>query len=205
MDIDVNNVDMAYEQCSELNKNMLNNGSELMNSLNLNIASLKRNWIASDATAHINKLIELYNSMDNLISQSLMITSTAANSIISIQNVRRINHSGVGNVGTPLQNQIEFPRIAPAVETSMYQVNQAALTSDLNTLIDIREKYDQFVSTFKTQRTELDANWKNGANRQLATQVFDEFVNNNTKYRSYLENAIENLTTATSNVGTIVS
>ena len=61
MDISVKNVDMAYEQCANLHKTMNSQGGEIVVNLTNNITKLKSDWIASDATAHINNLIDLQN------------------------------------------------------------------------------------------------------------------------------------------------
>ena len=56
-DIVINNLDLGYEQCKEINSFSLSTGDDLLNNLSSNIANLKSHWVGTDATAHINNLI----------------------------------------------------------------------------------------------------------------------------------------------------
>lgn len=203
MDINVKNVDLAYDQCENLHKTMDMRGSVLMSELKSNITNLKVHWISSDASAHINNLIDLHTFLGNVIVDSVNSISYAADRIISIQNVRKANHGGSGNVGTHLSTRTDFDKLSHIENTAEYQASYGELTSDLNDLKSIQASYMQLISTFKNQRDELFNNWLAGANIERARQVFNDFLDNSDKYKNYLDSAIENLSKATSNISFI--
>lgn len=206
MDINVKNVDMAYEQCANLHKTMNSQGGELVVSLTNNITKLKSDWIASDATAHINNLIDLQNYLCGVFTNSTEVVAYAASKIIDIQEVRRANHGGMGAVGTQL-NVCSFDKYSGgyAADTAEYQAASSALLADLNDLKSIFDSYNSLITTFVSQKDELFANWLNGANIERARQVFNDFESTSEKYRGILNAAIENLTKATSNVSQIAN
>lgn len=199
MDINVNNLDLGYEQCEGLNRLANNKGQELMSDLSNNIANLRVHWVGNDAMMHINNLIELHSYLGRMISAALEVTSNAADAMIAIQEIRRANGATMGNVGTKLPSSTSFNSIANVTATTQYYVEPAAVT-DLNELKNIQSNFNEFMSMFKSQRDELFSNWKAGANKGNAEARFQEFVDLSNKYNSYLDNAIDNLEKATKNI-----
>lgn len=199
MDINVNNLDLGYDQCAELNKLVSNKGQDLMSDLSSNIGNLRVHWVGNDAMMHINNLIELYSYLGRMVSAALEVTSTAADAMIAIQEIRRANGATIGSVGTKLPAYTSFNSISNVTSTTQYYVEPAAV-SDLGTLRGIHDSFNEFMSSFKSMRDELFSNWKAGANRGNAETRFQEFVDLSNKYNSYLEDAIVNLDKATKNI-----
>lgn len=201
MDIRVNNLDLGYEQCEGLNNLVNGKGQELTNNIKNNIANLKQHWVGNDATVHINNLIELYDFLGRLVNGALGVTSSAADSMIRIQEIRQLN-GGAGQIGNKLISSADFSRIANAETTAEYYVDPAAL-SDLSTLKGIYSSYNEFINSFKSKRDDLFSNWTMGARIEQAKEMFDEFLNASNKYDGYFNNAIENLEKATKNISNL--
>lgn len=199
MNINVDNLDLGYSQCEGLNKLVINKGQDLMSDLSTNIANLKVHWVGNDAMIHINNLIELYSYLGRMVSSALEVTSNAADAMIAIQEIRRMNGASMGSVGTKLPAFTNFNSIANVTVTTQYYVEPAAV-SDLNTLKGIRDSFNEFMNNFKNQKDDLFSNWKSGANKNSAEARFAEFVDVTNKYNTYLESAIDNLEKATKNI-----
>lgn len=197
-DITVKNLDLGYSQCEAINNTSLNAGETLLNNLSSNIANLKSHWVGTDATAHINNLINVYKGLGALINDALIVTHDAAESMISVQRVRNAN-GGEGMIGESLRSSMEFMAVSPAEPTVEYYVDPSAL-NDLTTLQDIFKEYQNFLNTFTTEKDDLLGNWLAGANREKVVSIFDEFYNNTEMYTNYFNSAIENLTIATKNI-----
>ncbi len=199
MDIHVNNLDLGYDECARLNSLSKTKGAELLNNLSVNIAGLKEHWHGDDATLHINNLVNVYTTLGQLLTDAMLVTSTAGDRIIAIQRVRSANGSG-GMVGA------ELSKAAPTVEniakidtTAEYYCDPAA-KQDEELLTQICSEYEKFVSDFIDLKNELMINWTEGANRADANAKFQRFEENTDIYKGYLRDAQANLTTAVSNL-----
>ena len=126
------------------------------------------------------------------------VTSNAANSMIRLQEIRQAN-GGMGSVGTTLNSFYEYGSIPNVVSTTEYYVEPAAL-NDLTTLKNIYSSYKEFITNFKSKKDELFSNWTMGANIEKAKARFEEFSSISSKYDSYLDNAIQNLSKACNNI-----
>lgn len=198
-EIRVNNLDLGYEQCKTLNTTVQTEGNVLLTNLASNINSLKGNWLSADGTAHINNLISVYNGLSTLLSNAMIVTSSAAKKIIAVQMVRNANGGG-GMIGDNLNTTIEVASIAPAEMTAQYSVDKSLLNSDLVTLRNIYSDYQKFLNDFEIQKEDLLSNWLAGANREQAIMSFETFKENTSKYATYFDNAISDLATACGNI-----
>lgn len=199
MNINVENLDLGYSQCEGLNKLVISKGQDLMGDLSTNIANLKLHWVGNDAMVHINNLIDLYTYLGRMISSALEVTSNAADAMIAIQEIRRMNGASMGSVGTKLPAFTTFNNIATVTVTTQYFVEPEAV-NDLSTLKGIYSSFNEFMNSFKSQKDELFSNWKSGANKGNAEARFAEFMDVTNKYNTYLESAIDNLEKATKNI-----
>jgi len=199
MDINVQNLDGAYEKCKELHTLVSETGADLIGTLENNVNALKINWKGSDATAHINNLIRVHDALVALVTDAKALTSDAADKIIAIQRVRQSN-GGFGSVGEELAKNAPASQALPQVQdTGEFFVkpeaaNQAAELAELCT------KYSGFISSFKTDKEALFSNWTAGANIEAAKGNFDQFLENSETYNTYLVNAKTNLETAVANM-----
>lgn len=199
MNISVNNLDLGYTQCEELNTLAKTSGENLINSLGTDISNLKNHWKGSDATQHINNLVKVYNALIAIVTDAKGVTAAAGNAIIAIQEVRRSN-GGAGNVGTMLSNSApDAAAVQNAEETTEYYCDPAART-DYTQLVQICSDFQTFRNNFQTQKDTLLANWTAGANREQAVNNFNDFESNADTYYKYLTGARDNLETAVSNI-----
>lgn len=201
MDIRVNNLDLGYEQCSELSKFINNNGHDLMAKISNNINNLKMHWIGNDAMVHINNLIELDEMLGKLINGALDVTHNAAESMIKLQTIRQMN-GGNGEIGSSLPIGTDFNTIARVQSTTEYYVEPSSL-NDLVTLKEIHSDYQNFIRNIITMRDDLFSNWTLGARIESAKSMFEEFINVSDKYDSFIINAIDNLEIATRNISIV--
>ena len=199
MDINVQNLDLGYNQCEDLNRLAKNQGENLLGRISANIYNLKSHWIGLDATAHINNLITVNRALGLLLADAVGVSSSAADKIIAMQRVRNANGGG-GQIGSELTKVGPTAEsIAPAEATDRYFCDPAA-RADLEELTSICEEYHAFVENFNNITGELMSNWTMGANREGAKASFDEFAQNTVTYEKFLADARENLSTAVSNL-----
>ena len=200
MNINVNNLDLGYNQCEELNTLVKTSGEKLISELGSDINNLKVHWKGSDATKHINNLVKVYDALVAIVTDAKAVTADAGNKIIAIQEVRRSN-GGAGTVGAMLSNNApDASAIQPAEETTEYYCDPAA-RSDYNQLVQICSDFVTFKNQFQSQKDELLSNWTAGANREQAVNNFNEFESNTDTYNKYLTDAKDNLEIAVSNLG----
>jgi len=197
--VKVNNLDQAYEECVQLYNVVSNQGKSLITSLKSNINSLKGNWIGSDATLHINHLIDIYDSLGVIVSETGKIVSAVSEGVINIQRVRRAN-GGSGNVGDSLPTTFESAEaIADVPDTVEYDCKPGA-KNDQMLLSGICMEYDNFHTEFNSAKETLLANWQEGSNREGAVRLFNEFQEVSAANKTKLREALDNLTTAVNNI-----
>lgn len=199
MNINVNNLDLGYQQCDELNTLSRTSGENLINNLGSDINNLKVHWKGNDATTHINNLIKVYNALIAVVADAKAITSAAGSAMSAIQEVRRAN-GGSGSVGSLLPK--EAPDSAPISnvdETTEYYCDPSA-RADYIQLIQICTDFVNFKDQFVSQKDTLMSNWTAGANREQAVSAFNDFESNATNYNTYLTGARDNLEIAVNNI-----
>lgn len=202
MNIEVTNLDKAYEQCFGIHQLASNAGQTLINEIQNTVNSLKNHWKGSDATIHINNLIKVQKALVALITDAKLVTSNAADSIIEIQKVRKSN-AGVGKVDSPLsKNAPSSVFLAEISDTQAFHVVPEAKTDHMN-LTNICAKYDKFITDFKNLKSELFRNWLDGSNIAKAKSNFKQFLDNSDVYKGYLKNSKDNLGIAITNMSKI--
>ena len=202
MDINVNNLDLGYEQSKELNLLVKKDGELLLNNLYTNITNLKLHWIGSDATLHINNLITVYEALGALLTDAKKITADVGNRMIAIQRVRNANGGG-GKVGDELSDEAPSSQvIAKCAETTEYNVDLKA-SEDYSLLVDECEQFSDFVNNFDKEKEALFDNWVAGVNRDSAVSNFEKFKSNSETYNKYLLDAKNNLDIAIQNFSKI--
>lgn len=200
MDIVVEDLDLGYVQCKDLNEFAHETGTRLLDELKSNIDSLKQNWIASDATAHINNLIKVAKALGLLLDDAIKYTADAAAGMISIQQVRNSNGGG-GQIGEPLNGEgPQVPNIPEVPETKEYRCNPGII-NDKNKLASIGDSFDSFTQKFNGYAEELMSNWRDGSNHSEAQSSFSRFAEDAQSYKKVISDALENLTTAVTNLG----
>ena len=204
MDINVENLDLGYDQCKSLN-DLVKDGSnayggeKVLNDLKDIIGKLKIHWIASDALEHINNLIGVYSAQALLITDAKKLTFSAGESIIAIQNLRHMN-GGAGRVDSSLDGTPSSGTNIPNVEpTDKYYVDPN-IDSDYQQLVEINKNFSDFVQRFQQNKEELLKNWTAGANHDEAVKFFNSFDENCATYKKHITNAEEELGKVVANI-----
>ena len=199
MDINVTHLDEGYNQCANLNNFASTKGEKLISDLESTITNLKLHWVASDATVHINNLINVHDALVALITDAKADTADAAERIIAIQTIRSANGGG-GLVGDPLSSSAPKSNVlVKCDDTSAYNVDPSA-KDDYFMLQEECTSFSSFVSEFTQMKDELFNNWQQGANRETAVSNFSKFADNADTYNTYLTSARDNLGIAVSNL-----
>ncbi len=202
VNIDFKDLDKGYTQISEISTHVKTKGTELLNKIDQNIGNLKVHWIGTDASKHINNLIDMYSSLGQLLTIATTLTSATADNIIAVQKVRFANNQS-GMVGSELTKQgPNVASISKMPDTERYYCDPAA-ANDLSTLIEIYNNYTTFANTFEQNTNELMNNWIDGANRAQVNSAFSKFISESKEYKQHLANAKSNLETAVSNINKI--
>lgn len=197
--IQLNNVDQAYEQSKILSELITNKGETLLSDLTNNILSLQAHWIGSDATTHINNLIVVKDALEALLRDGKSDVAFACDHIIAVQEVIKSN-AGNQQVGTPLQKDIaSVSAISKCEDTDQYYVDPAA-EADKNNLVSECDAFESFITSFVADKDELLSNWTAGANRDEVVKKFNDFVENSDTYKKYMNDAKSNLEIAVSNI-----
>lgn len=201
--ISVTNLDLGYQQCSELHNLLTNTGGDLIKELETITNSLKVNWLGSDAKEHINNLIDVHDALASLVSEGITSTATAGQSMVAMQRVRSLNGAG-GVVGDELLETIpEIQTLSKVEDTSEYNV-KPGVSSDYQNLSQMKNDYTSFIGNFRDQKEALMSNWTDGANRTSVEQLFNTFLDSSDSYEKIITSAESNLSTAVSNLTQII-
>ena len=197
--ISVKNLDGAYEQCSSLVNHIYGDGVTLLDNLVNIIKNLKRDWIGSDASVHINNLYGVYKDLHSILSEAKGYVCFAGSRRIAMQQVRSAN-GGSGNIGDYLKSEeLASVMLSESEPTDVFDVKPAAL-SDLEDLKAACEDYSKFMEKFFSVRYELMTNWTAGARREQAQKCFEELAVKSASYRKILTEAKDNLAIAVRNI-----
>ena len=200
MNFQASNLDMAYETLNSLNNLASTNGQNLVNNLKNLIARLKNDWKGSDATVHINNLIDVYTGVSTIVENVHIVAHNASAPIVQAQTIRNSN-GGVGNIGVVIPSgsgAIEV--IETLASTTEYFVDSMAAPNDLVSLTAEKGAFDRFCTEFTRLKEELLSNWTSGSNREKAIADFEQFEADSTKYRGFFSEAEANLTIAVNNL-----
>lgn len=192
------NLDGAYDSCFDMYNTVKGNGVLVRDTLKRTIESLRVNWEGSDATAHLNNLIKVYNSIDAVVVAASMIAASVGDSIVNLQEARQAN-GGSGNVGGRFTKIDEGGAIAEVPTTDTYKCEPAA-EQDKAMLETVNSQYATFSDLFISTMESLLGNWQSGLSRDAALSLKDEFSSAVDGNKKYFTDAIENLTIAINNI-----
>lgn len=200
MDFRAENLDGAYETLNSLNTLATTQGSNLVSNLSNLIGRLKTHWIGSDATVHINGLIDVYKGVATIVSNVQTVAHNASMPIVNAQTIRNSN-GGSGEVGTVIPaSSGEISAIDYAADTTEYYVDPNGAPQDLTTLTAEKGAFDRFCSQFTSLKEELLNNWSSGSNRDKAVSDFEQFESDVATFTKTFNDAETNLSTAVSNL-----
>lgn len=200
MNFQANNLDAAYSQVKELNTLATTTGVNLVESLTSNIKSLKSHWKGSDATLHINNLINVREALVAIVSDVSAVAHNVSMPIVQAQTIRNSNGGG-GEVGEiiSLYNGV-LEKIETLSDTTEYFVDPVNAPLDHQQLSSICDQFNSFYTSFQSIKEDLMNNWISGSDRGQAVSDFEQFEANATTYSKNLTEARDNLGIATSNL-----
>ena len=171
MNFQANNLDAAYNQVSALNDLTTTTGVNICDSLESNIKNLKVHWKGTDATLHINNLISVLGGMRNIIVDVSKIAHNVSIPIVNVQTIRKSN-GGTGGVGDVISvyNGV-FSNVTQVETTDEYYVDPSAAPTDLDTLVNICDRFDQFITQFQATKQDLLNNWTSGSDRATVVNM----------------------------------
>lgn len=200
MDFHANNLDGAYTTLSNLNALASGEGTTMETKLKNVISNLQLHWKGNDATVHINNLMDVCSGLDDIINSVMMVAHNVSIPIVNAQTIRNSN-GGMGDIGTVIPYNQQAPLTFQKLEsTTEYYVDPVGAPKDYFELCDVCTTFTGFCNKFSQYREELMNNWISGTNRDKAVSDFTEFESNVLSYTKKINEAKDNLGTATSNL-----
>ena len=193
------NLDEAYETISSLDRLATTTGEPLTTKLNATIGALKKNWIGPDATLHINRLIDIYDEVSDVVQAVHALAYDASKEIVHQQEVLSSNGGRV-NVGAVINNLYDIAKIERVPDTVEVFNNPTELPNNLRDLSIVKEDFTNFSQQFNNLKNDLERIWISGANRENIVNGFDEFTSLTTTFTKNLEVAESDLTTVVKNI-----
>ena len=200
MNFQATNLDGAYESLKSLNQLASAKGKNLSTGLGVIIGKLKSDWKGSDATLHINNLIDVYTGVATIVENVHVVAHNASKPIVDAQTIRNSN-GGSGEVGVVFPtSEDSIVSIEKLGDTAEYYVDPTAAPQDLSVLQTLKETFDSFCTEFTSFKDELLNNWTGGADRDRVVSDFEQFEADAANYKKYFSEAEQTLSIAISNL-----
>jgi len=201
--ISVRRLNDAFNTSKEIYDLEVNDGVTFVTNLGIVIKKLKVNWTGTDATKHINNLVEVYNGLVQYFKYGIGTTLTAVKKVVQLQETRKANGGG-GQVDTVPVFDFDFAeKVEDSVGTASYQAN-ADIKTDLLALVSVEQSFESFSLKFLTLRDNLMYNWQSGNGRDDIKESLDEFEDLSKKYIEMVKEARAGLATAVGNLGQVI-
>ncbi len=197
----VNNVKDLYESSLELHDNLVVTGDTSADAIILNLASgienLKRNWKGIDAGLKIQEVITVHNEMIE-VRNKLATLAMEASKVASYYREIQIKN------GAPLEF---YNALTIEAKQALPEYVDNADTIDINpdaeqgkkNIDEANTNIEQFSQLVKAKYDEIMANWTQGTGRDSASEAFESFMTNVTRYKKTLSDVSENVGNALKN------
>lgn len=200
--VNFRNLDLGYEQCSDLYNAVKQGGESLLANLRTVYMGLNSHWKGTDATLHINQLVDIHTAVNTFVADTGNAVAYAAEKISQVQEVRRANGSS-GMVGELLSQLSEQERLQKIEETNEYSCTPEA-RDDYQNLAQVCTEFDTFVQTVHEKTEDLMNNWIDGNERDKVVKNSQEFENLAEDFKRYLSETRNALDIAVSNLSQIM-
>ena len=198
----VNSVAQLHEDAVALYNNAVVGGSNtsadsIIANIMAGITNLKGCWEGKDAGTQIQNLVTVHNAMveiRNALGELAVASSKIAANYREIQNAH----------GAGLE-QLGALNCDPKTKTEDYTDDRdtVSITQEANAgkqKVDAaNDAMDGFIQDVKKYYGQIMDNWTAGTGRDNATQAFDNFLNNSSKYKEILNNVSGSITQAIQN------
>lgn len=203
MDVQIMKLDDSFTAAEDLHKTIVGSADAIMRSLETVINNLSTHWISSDATIHINHLIEGYNRFGMLFESLFQVSNNTVGFLVDMQTIRS-KTGGKTDVGEKVTDMYTHKVINSIPNTSQYHYDDAVVT-DYNNLVQIDSFFDGFIHKVKDTSDELLLNWKKGHGREETEHNYEEFTRLAAELKKYMADTITELKTMKGNVETNIS
>lgn len=200
--VNFRNLDLGYEQCRDLYTAVKSDGENLLTNLKQVYSGLNSHWKGTDATLHINQLVDIHTAVNVFVADTGNAVAYAAQKISEVQAVRRANGSS-GAVGEELSKLSEHERLTKVEETDEYSCTPEA-KNDYELLVQVCGEFDSFVSTVHEKTEELMGNWIDGNERDKVVKNSSDFESLSDEYKRYLSETKDALDIAVRNLQQIM-
>ena len=200
--VDFANLDLGYDQCRDIYTIIKNDGDSLLSDLKVTYDGLCKHWIGTDATNHINHMVDVFEGIDTFVAEVGTDMAFAADKIVEVQQVRRSNGSQ-GKVGESLQ-RVERRGAPDKIDDTVEYNCVPEASNDLRMLINVCEAFDQYVNKIKSSSTELLQNWRSGNQRDKVQANINKFEEDSVEFKKVLTETRTALETAIANISSIM-
>lgn len=196
------NLDLGYEQCRDLYSAVSSRGEELLQNIKTVYNGLNNHWKGTDATLHINQLVDIHTAVNTFVADTANAVAYAAEKIVQVQEVRKANGSA-GAVGELLGQLSEQERLSKIGETSEYSCTPEA-KEDYQNLVQVCGEFDEFVKTVHEETEDLMNNWREGNERDKVVKNTQDFENLSEEFKKMLAETRSALDIAVANLSQIM-
>ena len=202
--LDFNDLDLGYEQVVQIHSYICGEGESLATRINGNIDKLTNDWVAEDATIHINNLIDVYNKLVKFIKGSVAVLAEATEKIVEVQETRESNGAKSSMVGGKVSKEVDLAGDKAEITTSVkYTTDVAVLRADYDELNNLTEEFKAFADKVEKDGDELMQKWLAGNKRSETFEELESFKTISKESHAKMTEACEKLELAVSNIENI--
>ena len=200
-DTQIMKLDDAYETINKLSLEIDKGQKKVLEELENIINNIKTHWRGTDASNHINSLIDEYDKYSDFFNELGDMTSYISNYSVLMQRTRA-KMSEVSKIGTPEITQISSKQLAKVENTEEYYYDPA-LRNDYNDICDLNSYYKEFINKTDQEIVTLLDNWKAGKGRNEIKEYFNAFWIVSNRISSRIEDLKDQMGKAIANASKI--
>jgi len=191
MDAQIMKLDDAYSCADELTNDIGTCYNKISEDLETIVNNVKNHWKGTDASNHVNALIDEYDKYTDYFSELSYVTSYVSNYFVALQRSRaRVSdNSRVGTAGMVKCDSKALSRM----DTTDEYFYDGQLKQDYNDICNLCDYYNKFVRNVESKSDTIMNNWKEGKGREQVHQYFSAFNVVSSKMISRLEDLKEEI------------
>ena len=202
--VDFNDLDLGYEQVVGIHSYITNEGESLATRINGNIDKLTNDWVAEDATLHINNIIDVYNKLVKFIKASVAVLADATEKIIQVQETRESNGATGSMDGGKVSREVDLTGDKAEITKSVkYTTEVSILRADFEELNNLTEEFKIFSERVEKEGDDLMQNWLAGNGRTETKEELESFKTVSKESHVKMTEACEKLELAVNNIENI--
>ena len=202
--VDFNDLDLGYEQVVGIHSYITNEGESLATRINGNIDKLTNDWVAEDATLHINNIIDVYNKLVKFIKACVAVLADATEKIIQVQETRESNGATSSMVGGKVSREVDLTGDKAEITKSVkYTTEVSILRADFEELNNLTEEFKIFSERVEKEGDDLMQNWLAGNGRTETKEELESFKTVSKESHVKMTEACEKLELAVNNIENI--